>query len=354
MSKSNNNKIDTNDLEYAQERGINPKGWIPCPRGEGGKINPQVTQMYLGDNTFYTVFHVKPVYYETLDGSWRPLSEVASHVGNHKVVMEDWHKVHPRYINWLNKRMKLIGGELLLPTMIPTSIEAIQSLQYARVGHIGLTVTTVYPDPDPETTTVDGRIQHSNSTWSTVRDAATGTSPNDSADWLQFQTSHSGGNYIIARVITLFDTSSIGSDTVDSATYSLYLRNGTVFNFNSLDLDLVSSSPASDTAIVAADYDKTDFGSTAFDSYAIPTSSLNQYYDHTPNASGLAAINGSGVTKYGVRTSGDVDNVATSTGEKYNQGLMSSADQTGTSEDPKLAVTHTATASTFIPKVMMF
>ena len=172
-------QVDNNDLAYALERDSNIIGWIPDVRGEKGKINPQMTRFVTKSGEYTDVFHVKPIYYETLHGHWRPLTEVCSHVGNHLVIMERWQEVHPRFISWLNKRMKLIGGQLLIPSFIPSKF--MESIQMARTGHIGGTVTTVYPDPDPESTTYDGYLVEELGSWDATHDSASASkATNDS------------------------------------------------------------------------------------------------------------------------------------------------------------------------------
>ncbi len=115
-----NDAIDINDLRHIQERFGEVVGWLPgAVTKETGKINPQATMTMLANGKLATVFHVKPVYYETPTGAWRPLSEVTTHHGNKKIILnENWWQIHPRYLNWLDKRCKLIGGELLIPSLI--------------------------------------------------------------------------------------------------------------------------------------------------------------------------------------------------------------------------------------------
>lgn len=104
------NKVDPNDLNFIKEKGYLPVGWVPCPRGEDGKINPQVTQFDLGKGKFVSVFHVKPVYYETVNLTWRPLEEVCVYHGNRKIVLSNLalERMHPRFMAWLQKRQDLI------------------------------------------------------------------------------------------------------------------------------------------------------------------------------------------------------------------------------------------------------
>ena len=350
-------QIDINDLEFAEKRYGKLIGWVPGAIDEKGKINPQVTKGVREDGKFVSVFHVKPVYYETPTGHWRPLSEVTLHHGNHKIVMnENWWKVHPRYLNWLDKRCKLIGGELLIPSSIrsyPTPYTGIvRSLHESLVPlKMGLTTSTFYPDPNAETTTVDGHIGYDNSSYATARTAATGNSVSDSGTGMEWQNTEAGTLYVIKRNATLFDTSAItDTDNVDSATYSQYITAGT--NPQSVNLILVSCNPTSNTALATTDFDITKWGSTSFGSIVMPTTSLNQYYNWTVNSSGLSAISKTGVTKYGIRISQDVDGVAPGN-EQYNQGGAASADTAGTGSDPKLVIVHTAGVTSTPYKILL-
>ena len=145
-------RIDDNDLAHALRLGLDPVAWAPCPRSEDGAINPQVTRFALADGQWADVVHVKPVYYETPAGDWRPLSEVCSHHGNRQIAIRpdrlSW--VSPAFLRWLIARQRLIGSEL-----------ALWSPGYAGVQprHLEFAATlTAYPDPNPETTTVDGEV----------------------------------------------------------------------------------------------------------------------------------------------------------------------------------------------------
>lgn len=103
-----NGKADQNDiskvLKHHKEEDI--AAVQPCPRNEDGKINPHATKFILKNGQYVSIFHVKPVYYETLDGQWRPMEEVAHGFGNCWIDFKaDWaDKMHPRYMAWLVKR----------------------------------------------------------------------------------------------------------------------------------------------------------------------------------------------------------------------------------------------------------
>lgn len=210
---------------------------------------------------------------------------------------------------------------------------------------------TFYPDPNPETTTVDGKVWYfslSGPSWTvTVQPATNGTAaaPTASEDYLQNYL-RTGSNTGLTRGFFLFDTSSIDdSNTIDSATLSFYVNSKNNENNDGYDYqNIFSSTPASNTDLVTEDYDQ--IGSTKFSSDVDYGSiSATAYLDFSLNASGLANISKTGVSKFSTREGHDVDNVAPSASGDGNYLYIRLADYTGTTSDPKLVVTHSAAAS---------
>jgi len=218
----------------------------------------------------------------------------------------------------------------------------------------GNTTSTFYPDPDTESTSVDGTVQATpagGDTWTNIQahagssaaDAFSGGGPTkietDSDDWTT-----------LSRMITLFDTSAIDdADEISSATYSLHGRTPTDNSFTATDwgVNVYSSAPASNTALAAGDFDS--LGTTAYSDTAIVIGSWDtaDYNDYTLNASGIAAISKTGITKLGARESTyDAPNSApTFQASKSVEIRCYLAEETGTDKDPKLVVEHTAAAS---------
>ena len=338
--------IHRNDIFFASARSPSPIiGAQPTPRGRGGKINPHVTRLFLADGRVSDVFHVKPVYYETRDGFWRPLSEITAHHGNRSIVLkpEAMYKSSLRYLRWLMKRQSLIGG--LLEFGYPdTFYWGVQPRDlYAALS------LTAYPDADPETTTVDGYVQNSGTSWSSVRDAAVGATANSSGITLRI----SSAALQITRAFALFDTSTIGdSDTITAATLDLYVEADVINGDNDGNdyLALVSSAPATNTALITADYN--DIGATLYaNTPDIGGLTADAYNTLTLTATGRNAINKIGVSKFAVRMGHDyIDHPAVA----ENTVAPSSADNSGTSQDPKLTVTYTASNAGDGLGVMMF
>jgi hypothetical protein len=216
----------------------------------------------------------------------------------------------------------------------------------------GASHTIFYPDPSPESTSVDGNFGHTQAStaWSTVRGGA-GTNAFDSADddnMALFKSSTTTNGWTsITRAAFLFDTSGIGdTDSLDNATMSL---RGTSIRDDGvdtpIDLNIYTSAPASNVALVAGDFNS--LGGTDL-STKIQDSSWNTtgYNDFLLNASGEAAVDFTGISKFGTRDeTSDAGNSAPAwESDKASAMLGNFADKTGTTDDPKLVINHTASA----------
>lgn len=220
---------------------------------------------------------------------------------------------------------------------------------------------TAYPDPNVETSTVDGSVSlgGTSATWATVRDAADGSSADDSGTTaLPLVGKNGTGQFEIRRIFALFDTSSLtASSLISAATLSLF-GDGLAGANNDNDGDdffcIVTSSPASNTALVVGDYDQV--GSTEqHDAGQRKDYSVvqNAYNDFAFNATGVASLSKTGISKYGVREGHDLLNSAyAGANNTYNWKSFYMADQTGTTNDPKLVVTYTLPAA-FFPRIIV-
>jgi len=176
---------------------------------------------------------------------------------------------------------------------------------------LACTTDTFYPAAGSNSP-VDGRLPNVHaSSWSTCHDASSGTDAVDDDAYIQVRSQKNGSEYRIIRGVFLFDTSSIGgSSTVDSAVLSLY--NATAGDngpADAYDIDIVASTPASNNTLVVGDYDQ--FGTTVFASIALSTIiGSDAYNDFTLDSNGEANITKDGISKFGARISGDVDNSA--------------------------------------------
>lgn len=149
----------------------------------------------------------------------------------------------------------------------------------------------------------------------------------------------------LSRGIIMFDTSSLPDDaTIISAYLSLYCTNK--IDFMSQSINFTSVTPTSTSAISTADYNVANYGSTKFSADTSITSlTLNAYNNFTLNASGLAAINLTGVTKFAVRLVSDItDTAPTATWLADTTSVASFHSGTNTNK-PRLVVTYTSVSS---------
>ena len=229
--------------------------------------------------------------------------------------------------------------------------------------------STFYPDPDTESTTVDGYLERtaSRDSFATTRNGA-GTASNDtqaSSTWAYM--SYRDDDYLsddterMRRNPCLFDVSSIASGTgLTSASISLvFVSTGFSTSYVTVGqgdvlLDFTVCAPASDTALVNADYNIANWTDT---SLARGTQDLDQetgddstYTAYAFNSAGMTALSSAlgGILKIGSRLDRDTDSVAplANTIANYGQNGGNSgcgihaylADETGTGKDPKLTV----------------
>lgn len=336
--------LDSNDVVFAQSQTqttIPIVGGYPCPRGADHTIHPHVSRFLLADGQLMDVFHVKPIYYETPEGCWRPLSEVCSHHGNRQIAIRpdrvSW--IHPRFLLWLMKRQRLLGSELSFDMPGYSGVQP-RHLQWADS-------LTAYPDPHPETTTVDGRAGRiGDASWATSHDTATATnySSGDTGVYLYACL----GSRIIQRLYFLFSTAALGTGSVVTAATVSWVCYNSGFSNGDNDgddwINVVQSNPATNTDIVAADYNKCGSavsnpteGATRIDMGSI-THNDSTYNTWTLDATGRGWISVTGVTKLGLREGHDCINSAAA-GD--NICGFYSAETSGTTSDPKLVITYT-------------
>lgn len=185
-------------------------------------------------------------------------------------------------------------------------------------------------------------------TFANIRTATTGTGAYDDTanpNFTYIYTSNTSNQFRgMGRGVFLFDTSSIASGaTVTSATLSIY-GIGKTNGQGSPEIDVVTANPASNTALAAGDYDYNDFGTSPFASIAYASWSTTGYNDFSVGAS---AVTKAGITKLGTRVNWDTDN---SYGGSWTSADITgyscyTADQAGTTNDPKLVVVYTGSTA---------
>jgi len=211
---------------------------------------------------------------------------------------------------------------------------------------------TFYPDANPETTSVDGYVSQSygsgpGNTWANAI-AGAGTGCDDSSvDATQYiyAASTTGRWCELWRLIFLFDTHGLGSGTAVSAA-TLSLRGADKADTLGItpNINVYSSAPASNTALANGDFDS--LGSTAF--CDTPITYANWRTDATfnnfaLNATGIVAINTTGITKLGTRNANYDVAASPPVWKKDAFAYLDvwSADM-GTGYKPKLVVTYSA------------
>ena len=269
------------------------------------EIGPWYYRWLIGKDQYQTEFHSKAVYFRKLLHRW---NEIVSGLE------------HPLFVP---KYVVHNGRKLAVP--------------------MGGATATVYPNAHTESSSVDGHVGFvgldDKISWSTATtdNGDNVTQIRDSHGTINCTVHYNGGWEDFTRGFLLFDTSGIGSvQSVSAAVLSFTSsQNNTTATEDTW--TIVASTPASNTALVAADYDNvasTSFGS--IESTAVTTDS-STYNDITLNASGRSAVAVAGVTKFGVRWEADR---ADSEEQSSNQIIMLSADTASNSKDPKLVVTH--------------
>jgi len=216
-------------------------------------------------------------------------------------------------------------------------------------GKRGHTTSTFYPDPDPETNTVDGWVNRSLAeSWTNKRNGA-GNEAADNATssfWIGLMANASPPNWEnMIRGIAGFNTSSIpDSDPVTSATLSIY-GSSKVDNF-SQSVVVDRNIPSSNTSLANSDYNigNWDGVEQATNRITIASWDTAGYNDFTLNSTGKNNIDKTGNSWFGLRGSGDFDNSEPTHpgGAAWMQAQGYHADESGTTKDPKLVVVHGA------------
>lgn len=158
----------------------------------------------------------------------------------------------------------------------------------------GFSTLTFNPDPHAEVTSVDGSVQRdaggAGEVWGTIRSGA-GTASNDSATTMNCAVALASGTTNqwagIGRSIYLFDTSSLpDAATISAGVMSVYVQSKYDGLGATLATNVYATTPASNTALVNADYGQ--FGTTAL-ATSISWASLpsSGYADFNLNSSGI-------------------------------------------------------------------
>ncbi len=201
-------------------------------------------------------------------------------------------------------------------------------------GKVGNTTSTFY------STTADGTfLSDDKATYTLARDAAAASSI-DQGNGNVVHNSSLAGTFFVRRYIGYFDTSALGTDTINSATYSVANRDTDSVTDDSDSITIVEFTGSNPPIVGDLDL----FGSTSGGSLAISSFETvdGTYTNIDFNATGEGFINKSGVSDLGLRTQKDIDNTQPS-GANYLRIYV--ADEAGTTKDPKLVVVHSAVSA---------
>jgi len=217
-------------------------------------------------------------------------------------------------------------------------------------GKIGSSTLTVYPDADPETNTVDGAVTRSNApgTWIALRGGAgTNVYPSviDYPFWYVAAPATLNEYSDLIRSIFLFDTSALTSSAIISnVVFSLYgtakVNNVGLSEANAT-LWVITSTPASNTDLVIGDFQQVGNIKQSDSGITYAAFSITGYNDITFNATGIGNISKTGISKFGCKCGADFSDTQpewTASTASYVWGYY--AEQTGTSQDPKLVITY--------------
>lgn len=245
--------------------------------------------------------------------------------------------------------------EKALETMLLDTIKKVGKKDTSIIeGKIGKTVSTFYPDPSVETSSVDGRTYRNpaSESFASIR-AGAGTGSDDATAGLNgpnIQSTTTSNQYdILTRAIFIFDTSALGdSDYITSAVFSV-TATSVNDSFNQ-GIGITPATTASSTAVATGDY-VNNTSTTRWCDSDIDLGSVNTdgstYNNFTLNSTGLAGISKTGVTKIALKMTCDIDNSApTWASATLANVALKHAETAGTTADPKLVVTHFSNLTT--------
>jgi hypothetical protein len=198
-------------------------------------------------------------------------------------------------------------------------------------GKIGRTVTTIYAEG------ADGVLRKytNGGNWSTMRGAASADSEQTAP--ARCHNSRFGSDRYLDRFFLVFATNVLGSDEISAADLDLVTADAATGN---RDVALVQHAQGDPADLVLGDYGGA--GTTEGATRATCPASAGNAWGFTLNATGLAWIDGAGYTKLCLRGAKDLDNI--DPGEE-NVFTHKASEIAGTSEDPALVVTHTASSA---------
>ncbi len=207
---------------------------------------------------------------------------------------------------------------------------------------------TFYPDAHVETSSVDGVVIHQNTclSWANIRGGAGTHASDDSANsWgavLGTSACASGEWFFFYRGVFVFDTSGLpDAASISAATFSIY---GTAKQDPAgwaLSFGLVQGASASNTALVPGDFALNTYTTRFATDISYANFDDSGWNDWVLNANGIANISKTGVSKFSLKHSADIDNSEPSWSGNKTFGNYNDYAEEGTNK-PRLVVTYTA------------
>lgn len=219
---------------------------------------------------------------------------------------------------------------------------------FVPAWNLGYDVLTTYPDPDPEVTTVDGEVRRDgvDEAFSTIRNGA-GTGNADTtaaANYVTLAASTTTDQFSALRhSYFLYDTTPLGGGAnISAVDLSLWGNGFKDANLGTTPIHIASSNPASNTGLANGDYllvGRVSFASITNAAW----STAGVYNVFGLNASGIANIDRTGISKFSAQLGWDLDGAFTGTWSSSAQNFFQGqyADTAGLTQDPRLQVTYT-------------
>jgi hypothetical protein len=214
-------------------------------------------------------------------------------------------------------------------------------------GKIGKTTYVFYPAAGANSP-CDGYSVRAVSAenWATIlAGTGTGTSVTYGAGYLCYlHASFSSARWKdLRRGFFFFDTSSLDGIDIDSATLTFVISSNQ--DQLSMSAAIVSVSTGSASSLANGDHNIGNFGTTKFCNDISCTSTGT--IDNALNASGIAHINKTGITKFGALSVNELNNSSpTWANQQRSHITVTAADADGTTNDPKLTVSTVSTGAT--------
>lgn len=276
-------------------------------------------------------------------------------------VLEDGEVITPEQI-----RKYTYNPELALQEMLGHAVKMThKSADNMIMGKRGSTVTTIFTD---DNSGHDGGCYYSNTgdngQYTTAQTATTSSATNNTPSTAsRLGVRYANSHWRIGRVMYGFDigSSAVGTDTITAVTLS-YVTSyvSEAHAETNPEVIICSANPASESNYVSGDYDAVGdsvAAPTSFGSVAISSISNGTYVDTILNSSGIAYAEAdkAGVCTFGSRTTDDVTAKPWTEGSNEDNAVITNGQgyDAGTTDEPKLTITHVAT-STFTPLVMWF